>query len=99
MARWRGCTCARCRTHGLMGPAILITIGLLFFFGQYNWHYSIDRTWPVILIVIGVVKLLSDTMSTEGHIDPNGWPTQPVSQQPPSQMPPPPPPPGAPPAL
>ncbi|HKV27655.1 MAG TPA: DUF5668 domain-containing protein [Candidatus Acidoferrales bacterium] len=73
MAHWRNCNCSRCRMRGLMGPAILITVGILFFVGQYNWHYSFERLWPIILIVIGVVKVLSETASTEGHVDPSGW--------------------------
>jgi cell wall-active antibiotic response 4TMS protein YvqF len=93
MARWRNCSCARCRIHGLMGPAILITVGLLFFIGQMTWNYSFDRTWPVILIVIGIVKLLSDTASASGHVNP--WETQPAAQ-PGGQAPPPP---AAPPSL
>lgn len=89
MSRWRNCGCAYCRTRGLMGPAILITIGVLFFIGQYTWQYGFDRTWPIILIVIGAVKLLSDTASSEGHVDPRTqW--QPPTQQPPIQPPPPP---------
>jgi hypothetical protein len=92
MARWRSCGCAYCRTRGLMWPAILITAGVLFFIGQYNWQYDFERTWPVILIIIGVVKLLSDTASTEGHIDARTqW------QTPPGQQPSPPPPPMTPP--
>lgn len=84
MARWRNCPCARCRTHGLMGPAILITVGLLFFIGQMSWNYSFDRTWPIILIVIGAVKLLSDSASTAGHIEPGSpMPAPPASQPPP----------------
>lgn len=94
MARWRNCGCMRCRTHGLMGPAILITIGVLFFIGQISWNYDFGRTWPVILIVIGIVKLLSDTASTEGHVLP--WQTPPAPPQSGSQVPPPP---AAPPAL
>ncbi|MHB8487075.1 MAG: LiaI-LiaF-like domain-containing protein [Candidatus Acidiferrales bacterium] len=84
----------RCRTRGLMGPVILITIGVLFFIGQYNWHYSFERLWPVILIVIGVVKVFSETASTEGHVDRSGWQTPPSgSPPPPPNVPPPPPPP------
>lgn len=93
MARWRNCGCARCSAHGLMGPAILITIGVLFFIGQISWNYDFGRTWPVILIVIGIVKLLSDTASTEGHVNP--WDRQPAPPQG-GQAPPPP---TAPPAL
>lgn len=86
MARWRNCGCAYCRTRGLMGPAVLITIGVLFFIGQYTWQFGFDRTWPILIIVIGAVKLLSDTASTEGHIDPRTqWQqTSPPTQQPPT---------------
>jgi cell wall-active antibiotic response 4TMS protein YvqF len=93
MARWRHCSCARCRIRGLMGPAILITAGVLFLINQYSWDYSIWRTWPIILIVVGLVKLLSDTLSTDGHVNP--WETQPAAQSV-GQAPPPP---AAPPAL
>jgi hypothetical protein len=91
MARWRHCGCAYCRTRGLMGPAILITIGVLFFIGEYSWQYSFDRMWPIIFIVVGAVKLISDTASTEGHIDARTqWQAQvPPAQQPPSPPPPP----------
>ena len=96
MSRWRNCHCTRCRMRGLMGPVILITLGVLFFVGQYNWHYSFERLWPVILIVIGVVKILSETASTEGHVDPSGWQAPPPGSPPaspyvPPQNPPPPP--------
>jgi hypothetical protein len=95
---WRNCNCTRCRMRGLMGPAILITLGILFFIGQYNWHYSFERLWPIILIVIGVVKVLSETASTEGHVDARGWQnpsTVPPNVPPPGYVPPqnPPPPP------
>jgi hypothetical protein len=63
------CTCARCRMRGLMGPVVLITIGVLFLIGQYS-HYSFVRLWPAILIVVGLVKVLESVASTEGHITP-----------------------------
>jgi hypothetical protein len=50
-----------------MGPAILITIGALFLFGRESWMYGFHRTWPVILLVIGVIKLAEALASTEGH--------------------------------
>ena len=62
------CNCPRCRVHGLMGPVILITVGVLFLIGQYSSRYSFGELWPVILIVIGAVKLLESTASTEGHV-------------------------------
>lgn len=64
------CPCARCRCHGYMGPAVLITIGVLFLLsqtGSAHWmkfHY----TWPALLIVIGLVSLLEHSASVNGHI-------------------------------
>jgi len=55
--------------RGLMGPAILITIGVLFLVGQYSNRYSFMDLWPIILIVIGAVKLLESTASTQGHVE------------------------------
>jgi hypothetical protein len=50
-----------------MGPAILITIGVLFLVQQMWWHYRFWELWPVILIVIGLIKLAESLASTEGH--------------------------------
>jgi hypothetical protein len=64
-----GCQCARCRTRRIMGPAIVLTIGVLFLLQNFdlaNLHFG--RTWPVILLVIGAVKLLQGSASVEGHI-------------------------------
>ena len=53
----------------LMGIAMLITLGVLFLLS--NWaHVSFHHTWPVILIVIGVVLFLRSSGSTTGHIPP-----------------------------
>ena len=67
--RYRGgvCSCARCRTRGLRGPIILITIGVLFLLPQFIHRLDFGDLWPVILIVIGIVMLLESTASTEGH--------------------------------
>jgi len=49
-----------------MGPAVLVTLGALMLlseFGTIRFHY----TWPVLLIVIGLVKVYQTTTSTEGH--------------------------------
>ncbi len=64
------CRCQRCMIRGLMGPAILITIGALFLIGRESWMYGFGRTWPVILLVIGVLKLAEALASTEGHGNP-----------------------------
>jgi hypothetical protein len=63
------CRCERCRTRKLMGPAILVTLGVLFLLdntGRMEFH----RTWPAILLVIGVVKLMQSNASAEGHLGP-----------------------------
>jgi hypothetical protein len=78
----RNCHCVRCRAHGLMGAAVLITLGVLFLMESYN-VISFDRSFPVLLLVIGCVLLVARTGSTEGHIQP-GW-TQGSISQPPAQ--------------
>ncbi len=57
MANGTKCACQRCSRRGLMGPVVLITIGALFLLQQMHVA-SFNRLWPVILLVIGVVKLL-----------------------------------------
>jgi hypothetical protein len=61
------CGCPNCRIRGLMGPFVLITVGVLFLIGQYS-RYSFGDLWPVLLIVIGVVLVLQSLASKEGHI-------------------------------
>jgi hypothetical protein len=50
-----------------MGPVILITLGVLFLLPQFFHQVHFSDLWPIILIVIGVVKLLESSASTEGH--------------------------------
>jgi hypothetical protein len=61
--------CDRCRFRGLMGPAVLITLGTLFLLDQLT-NVNFDRTWPLLLVVIGVVKVLQSNASAAGHIGP-----------------------------
>jgi len=64
------CHCGRCRVHGYMGPAVLITIGVLFLMAQTggaNWK-RFHFTWPALLIVIGLVSLLEHSAPINGHI-------------------------------
>jgi hypothetical protein len=68
-ARNRSCPCARCRARGLTGGAILITLGVLFLLQEYL-YIDLDRTWPVLLIVIGVMSYAARTASMKGHIQP-----------------------------
>jgi hypothetical protein len=52
-----------------MGPAILITLGLLFLLAQWRGgFFSFGNTFPVILIVIGIVSLASSLAPMDGHV-------------------------------
>ena len=43
-----------------MGPAIITTVGILFLLSELRVAYF-DRTWPIIILVIGAVKLLQSS--------------------------------------
>ena len=64
------CACPRCRAHGFMGPAVLITIGVMFLLDQVTHVYWMEfgRTWPALLIVIGLVKFLQHNAPATGHV-------------------------------
>ncbi|MFZ0815700.1 MAG: DUF5668 domain-containing protein [Candidatus Sulfotelmatobacter sp.] len=84
-----GCPCDRCRMRKLMGPAILITVGTLFLLQSLD-VVDFDRTWPAILLVIGVVKLVQSNASSAGHVGslpsapPVAPPVPPPASDPPS---------------
>jgi Domain of unknown function (DUF5668)/B-box zinc finger len=63
------CTCGRCRTSCIMGPAMVLTTGILFLLQSLDIA-DLGRTWPAWLLVVGVVKLMQSTASSEGHIGP-----------------------------
>ncbi len=82
------CACRRCTIRSLMGPAIIITIGVLFLLSEMvGGNFSFERTFPVILIVIGAISLASATAPADGHI-PGAAP--PVAPGAPGSVPPPP---------
>ena len=64
-----GCQCEHCRTRKLMGPAMLVTLGVLFLLDSVS-RVGFGRTWPAILLVIGVVKLMQSNASSSGHVGP-----------------------------
>ena len=94
------CSCGRCRAHGFMGPAVLITLGVLFLLDQVvhvHWLHF-DNTWPALLIVIGLVMFLQHNASPAGHVPreygvmqppPPGAPLYPGQPQTPVVTPPP----------
>jgi len=61
------CTCPHCRIHSLMGPFIIIAVGVLFLIAQFS-RYSFGDLWPVLLIVIGAVLVAQQLASKQGHI-------------------------------
>jgi hypothetical protein len=63
------CSCEHCRTRRLMIPAMLVTLGVLFLLDSVS-NVEFHRTWPAILLVIGVVKLFQSNASTQGHVGP-----------------------------
>jgi cell wall-active antibiotic response 4TMS protein YvqF len=77
------CHCPRCTIRSLLGPAVIVTVGVLFLLQQMRGGYfDFGNTYPVILVVIGAILLASSLAPMTGHIDANI----------PQQVPPPPPP-------
>jgi hypothetical protein len=65
--------------YGLMGPAILITVGIIFLIHEFRPEFHAGRLWPVILIVIGVIRILEWTGSSSGPSEPGGTTVGPAS--------------------
>jgi hypothetical protein len=82
------CRCQSCTIRGMMWPAILITLGILFLLSQVRGgHFDFNNTWPLLLVVIGLILLASSMAPREGHIEPPPA----VASQPPPGIPPTPP--------
>jgi hypothetical protein len=71
------------RHRTLVGPALLVTLGVIFVLNNLHDRWEevpgLARTWPLILLVIGVLKLME-----RGHFGNNPY----FSQQPPPGVPP-----------
>ena len=64
------CRCPRCTLRNLMGPAIIITVGVLFLLQEVRGGgFDFSNTYPFILIVIGAILLASSAAPMTGHID------------------------------
>ncbi len=63
------CACRRCTIRGFLGPAIVITIGVLLLLHEMRGgNFDITNTYPVILVVIGLISLAAALSPMEGHI-------------------------------
>jgi hypothetical protein len=51
--------------RAIRGPILLIAVGLLFV-GDYFGAFPFYKTWPVLLIVYGVLKLAERIIVTRG---------------------------------
>jgi len=79
------CSCSRCTIRGLMGPAVITTLGVLFLLSELrHGAFSIGHTFPVLFIVIGAILLASALAPLDGHI---GAPAPPLAPTPPSPPP------------
>jgi len=61
------------RMRGLMGPVVLVTVGLLSLvdnLGGPSW----DRTWPVLLLAIGLTQLLARQVPPPPQLPPSSGP-------------------------
>ncbi len=54
----------------IRGPIMLIAVGLLFAADQLT-DYGIWRTWPVLLILLGLLKL-AERIGSGAHTPPGG---------------------------
>jgi hypothetical protein len=55
-----------------MGPAVIITIGVLFLLHQTRGDmFDFSNTYPIILIVMGAVLLASSMAPMTGHVEPS----------------------------
>ena len=67
--RNRQCNCMRCASRSLMGPAVLITIGVLFLLDHLG-VFPFGRGIPILLIVIGLIQVAQRSAPTAGHVQP-----------------------------
>lgn len=82
------CGCQSCTIRGFIGPAVVITLGVLLLLSEmHGGRLYFGSTWPVILIVMGLLHLASSMASREGHVSP----PPPMGMPPGSSVPPAPP--------
>ena len=84
----RNCGCLRCRYRGSLWGVYLMVLGVLFLFHELDLRgLDFGRTWPIQLIVIGVILMVQRTASTEGHVQPYAMPGASPYPAPPANAP------------
>jgi cell wall-active antibiotic response 4TMS protein YvqF len=61
------CSCARCSIGRLTGGAMMVTVGVLFLLAEFT-RWGFHETWPLLLIVLGLLQVMRHNASLEGHI-------------------------------
>jgi hypothetical protein len=70
MSNAAGCQCQSCTIRHMGGAAAVITIGILLLLHElYGGNLGLQYTWPVILLVQGVIHLASAFAPRGGHIE------------------------------
>jgi hypothetical protein len=76
----------RSMIRAVRGPVTLITVGVLFALNNFT-PYRFDQTWPVILIVFGLLSLLGRSTERIPPPPPPGYPPPPQGFPPPGGYP------------
>lgn len=79
--RNRDCSCARCSIGRLTGGAMMVTVGVLFLLDEFT-RWGFHETWPLLLIVLGLLQVMRHNASTQGHLDTEAPPPPPPPQNP-----------------
>jgi hypothetical protein len=69
--------------RGLRGPVMVITVGVLFALNNFT-PYRFEETWPVLIIVAGLVSLLGRAVAPPPMVPPPPYTTYQPPQTPPT---------------
>ncbi len=61
------CGCGQCTLGGIFWPVVMITLGVLFFLDRFHLRYGFHELWPVLLIVVGIMKVAAALAPATGH--------------------------------
>jgi hypothetical protein len=65
---------SRSGLRGIRGPVMVITVGILFALNNFT-PYRFDETWPVLIIVAGLVALLGRAVAPPPMVPPPPYTT------------------------